>query len=192
MVDAAVFLDDSRGISEANQLSEIRTDRFESSPLSTAKTTVFPFPVADGNGRGVTLTVIENLPALNGLSLDVTANVLALHLGRPVPIRQRREDVSHAWTLTRGDLNLVPAGWGITSWTENTIAFLQVELPPELMRQAAGQSDAPSDLPCLFSFSDPSVASSPCRCSPRPRCTASPRGCTSKRPRSCSHNAYWP
>lgn len=127
----------------------------ESSAWSTAKTTVFPFPALDRGGGGVTLAVIEELPISTGSFFASSANVLSLHLGRPLPIRQRREDLSHAWTFTRGDLSLIPAGWGTTCWTEKTADFLQVELPPDLVRRAAGDSDADTDLPCLFSFDDP-------------------------------------
>ena len=62
---------------------------------------------------------------------------------------------SAAWTWVRGDLSLIPGGWGTTSWTETTLDFLQVELGPELVRRAAGDAGADVDLPCLFSFDDP-------------------------------------
>jgi AraC family transcriptional regulator len=136
-------------------LPQIRTGHLEPSARTTAKTTTFPFPAAEGDGGGVTLAVIEELPVSNGSFFASGANVLSLHLGRPLSIRQRREDLSCAWTFRQGDLSLIPAGWGTTCWTEKTADFLQVELPPELVRRAAGDSDADTDLPCLFSFNDP-------------------------------------
>jgi AraC family transcriptional regulator len=137
-------------------LSELRTRRLDSAIGTTAaKTTIFPFPALDGKGGGITLAVIEELPVSNGSVFSSGANALSLHLGRPLPIRQRREDLSHAWTFTRGDLSLIPAGWGTTCWTEKTADFLQVELPPELVRRAGGETAGEADLPCLFSFDDP-------------------------------------
>jgi AraC family transcriptional regulator len=120
-----------------------------------ARTTMFPFPAGDGNGSGVTLTVIEELPVSSGSRFEFGGHVLSLHLGRPLPIRQRREDISHAWTFTRGDLSLIPAGWRTTCWTERTADFLQVELGRDLVRRAAGDTAGDVDLPCLFSFDDP-------------------------------------
>jgi AraC family transcriptional regulator len=120
-----------------------------------ARTTMYPFPASDGNGTGVTLSVIEELPVSQGTLFQYGSHVMTVHLGRPLPIRQRREDISHAWTLTRGDLSLIPAGWRTTCWTERAADFLQIELGRELVRRAAGDSDGDLDLPNLFSFDDP-------------------------------------
>jgi AraC family transcriptional regulator len=120
-----------------------------------ARTTMFPFPANDGNGGGVTLSVIEDLPVSSGSLFEFGSHVVTLHLGRPLPIRQRREDTSHAWTLTRGDLSLIPAGWRTTCWTERAADFLQIELGRELVSRAAGDADGDVDLPNLFSFDDP-------------------------------------
>jgi AraC family transcriptional regulator len=116
---------------------------------------MFPFPASDGNGTGVTLAVIEELPVSEESRFEFGGHVLSLHLGRPLPIRQRREDMSHAWTFTRGDLSLIPAGWRTTCWTEKTADFMQIEFGRELVRRAAGDADGDLDLPCLFSFDDP-------------------------------------
>ena len=116
---------------------------------------MFPFPASDGNGGGVTLSVVEDLPASEAEKFEFSGHVMTLHLGRPVPIRQQREDITHAWTFTRGDLSLIPAGWRTTSWTERTADFMQIELSPEVIRRAAGDADGELDLPCLFSFDDP-------------------------------------
>ena len=78
-----------------------------------------------------------------------------MHLGRPLSLRQRREDLSHEWTLTHGDMSLIPAGWRTNVWTETTTNFLQVELCPELVRRSAGGAANDVELPCLFSFDDP-------------------------------------
>jgi AraC family transcriptional regulator len=121
-----------------------------------ARTTVFPFPARDEDDGGVTLSVIEDLPVCSsGTNFQFGSHVMTLHLGSPLPIRQRREDISHAWTLTRGDLSLIPAGWRTTCWTERSADFLQIELGRELIRRAAGDVDGEVDLPCLFSFDDP-------------------------------------
>ncbi len=136
-------------------MSEIERAHLESPACAGAKLTIFPFPAREANGGGVTLTVIEDLPISRGTFFEYSANVMSLHLSRPLRIRQRREDVSHAWTLTRGDLSLVPAGWRTTCWTEQVADFLLVELPPELVRGAAGDADGDTDLPCVFTFDDP-------------------------------------
>jgi len=116
---------------------------------------MFPFAPDDGNGSGVTLSVVEELPVSSGTRFQFSGAVLSLHLGRPLPIRQQREDIAHAWTFTRGDLSLIPAGWQTTCWTERSADFMQIELGQELVRRAAGDADGELDLPCLFSFDDP-------------------------------------
>jgi AraC family transcriptional regulator len=115
---------------------------------------VFAFPPSDGKGAGVTLAIVEDVPPTDAESFSFAGPVLTLHQGRPAAIRQRRENLSHEWTSTRGDLSLIPAGWRTTVWTEKSIDFFQVELGNELVRRAAGAA-ADVDLPCLFSFSDP-------------------------------------
>jgi AraC family transcriptional regulator len=116
--------------------------------------TRFPFPARDGTQGGVTLSVFDGMPPMNGTICAHGTHVLSLHLGRPLAIRQRREDRSHAWTFTRGDLSLIPAGWRTTVWTEGVADFLQVELAPELVRRATGGYRADADLPSLFLFDD--------------------------------------
>jgi AraC family transcriptional regulator len=121
-----------------------------------ARRTVFPFPARDESDGDVTLSVIENLPVCSeGTNFEFAGHVMTLHLGSPLPIRQRREDISHAWTLTRGDLSLIPAGWRTTCWTERSADFLQIEIGREVIRRAAGDGDGDDELPCLFSFDDP-------------------------------------
>jgi len=119
-----------------------------------ARTTLFPFPPSDGKGSGVTLAVVEDLPPANGTLFAFRGHVLSQHLGRPLAIRQQREELSHAWTFRRGDLSLIPAGWRTTVWTEERADFLQVELCPDLVSRAAG-GGRDVDLPCLFLFDDP-------------------------------------
>ncbi|HMF41233.1 MAG TPA: AraC family transcriptional regulator [Polyangia bacterium] len=119
-----------------------------------ARTTMFPFPARDGQGGGVTIGVVEDCPPTDGIPFSFDGPVLTLHLSRPAWIRQSREDLSHEWRFTRGDLSLIPAGWRTTSWTDSTVDFMQVELGRDLVRRAGG--DRPdTDLPCLFSFDDP-------------------------------------
>jgi AraC family transcriptional regulator len=157
-VDGVIVLDDSQRISDArrgDRLSEILPEHLATTACALAKTTAFSFPPGDGKGGGVNLAIIENLPPTNGSLVAFTGHVLSLHLGRPLAIRQRREDISHAWTFTRGDLSLIPAGWRTTVWTEKPADFLQVELCPDLVRRSAGGSARAADLPCLFSFDDP-------------------------------------
>jgi AraC family transcriptional regulator len=119
------------------------------------RATMFPFPSSRGDDDGVTLRVIEQLPPSQDNVLEFGGHVLAMHLGRPVPIRQQREDLSQQWTFTRGDLTLIPAGWRVICSTEKAADFLQVELGRELVRRAAGNGARDVDLPCLFSFQDP-------------------------------------
>lgn len=136
-------------------MSEITTEHLRTPACAQAKTTLFAFPPTCGKGGGVTLAIVEDVPPTDGGCFVFSGHVLTLHLGRPLAIRQRREDMSHAWTFTRGDLSLIPAGWRTTVWTEKTADFLQVELCPDLVSRAAGKSGRDVDLPCLFSFDDP-------------------------------------
>jgi AraC family transcriptional regulator len=115
---------------------------------------MFSYGPSDGPGGGVNLGVVEELPPSDGTSFAFRGHVLSLHLGRPLSIRQRREDMSHAWTFSRGDLSLIPAGWHTTVWTEDQADFAQVELCPDLVNRVAG-GGAETELPCLFSFDDP-------------------------------------
>lgn len=120
-----------------------------------ARSTVFPYPPSDGTDGGVTLAVVEEVPPTDGEFFAFGGAVLTVHLGRPVSLRQRREDLSHEWTMTRGDLSLIPAGWRTTVWSKSTSDFLQVELGRDLVRRAAGGATNNVDVPCLFSFDDP-------------------------------------
>jgi AraC family transcriptional regulator len=120
----------------------------------TARTSIFPFPANDVKNGGVTLGLIEDCPPTDGASFQFAGPVMTLHLCRPTAIRQRREDLSHSWTFSRGDLSLIPAGWRVMTWTETSVDFLQVELGTELLRRAAGGGARDVDLPCLFSFQD--------------------------------------
>jgi AraC family transcriptional regulator len=124
------------------------------SACETARTTFFPFPANDVKNGGVTLGLIEDCPPTDGASFAFAGPVMTLHLCRPTSIRQRREDLSHAWTFSRGDLSLIPAGWRTTTWTEASVDFLQVELGAGLLRRAGGETARDVDLPCLFSFQD--------------------------------------
>jgi AraC family transcriptional regulator len=136
-------------------LSEITEEHLATTACSMARATMFPFPPRDGRGGGVTLAVVQDLPPTDGTFFAFRGHVLSLHLGRPLAIRQQREDMAHAWTFTRGDLSLTPAGWRTTVWTEKRADFMQVELCPEFVSRAAGSGDRAVDLPCLFSFDDP-------------------------------------
>ncbi|HXT99257.1 MAG TPA: AraC family transcriptional regulator [Polyangia bacterium] len=129
--------------------------RSGSSACALARTTMFPFPSSGGAGNSVTVGIVEACPPTDGTFFSFDGPVVTVHLGRPASIRQRREDQAYAWTIARGDMSLIPGGWGTTSWTETTLDFLQVELGPELVRRAAGDAGADVDLPCLFSFDDP-------------------------------------
>ena len=134
-------------------MSEI-TGHNGSTACAMARTARCPFPSKDGKG-GVTVGIVEDCPPTDGSLFAFEGPVLTVHLGRPLSIRQQREDVSHEWTFTRGDLSLIPAGWRTTSWTKRTTDFMQVELGLDLLRRAAGGATNDVDLPCLFSFQDP-------------------------------------
>jgi AraC family transcriptional regulator len=135
-------------------LSEILHEHLATTACAMAKTSAFAFPPRDGKGGGVNLAIVEDLPPSDGTSVSFRGHVLSVHLGRPLAIRQKREDISHAWTFTRGDLSLIPAGWRTTVWTEKPADFLQVELCPDLVRSAAGGTGRAADMPSLFSFDD--------------------------------------
>jgi len=115
---------------------------------------MFPFPSREGAAGGVTLGVVEDCPPTEAVPFSFDGPVLTLHLSRPAWIKQRREDLSHEWRFTRGDLSLIPAGWRVTSTTDSTVDFMQIELGREFMRRAGGNGHDP-ELPCLFSFDDP-------------------------------------
>ena len=99
------------------------------------------------------LAVVEDVPPTDGHFFAFAGPVLTLHIGQPLSLRQRREDVSHEWTTTRGDLSLIPGRWRTTVWSQKRSDFIQVELGSELVRRAAGGEAV--ELPCLFSFDDP-------------------------------------
>src|SRR5262245_7715633 len=103
-----------------------------------ARTSMFPFPANNGQAGGVTIGIVENCPPTDGHFFAFDGPVLTLHLSRPAWIRQRREDMSHEWKFTRGDLSLIPAGWRTESWTDATVDFMQIELGRELVRGAGG------------------------------------------------------
>jgi AraC family transcriptional regulator len=136
-------------------LSEITREDPQPTGCSTARTSIFPFPPSDGKNGGVTLGLVEDLPPVDGHFFAFEGPVLTVHLGRPLTIRQRREDMSHEWAMTRGDLSLIPAGWRTTSWTTKRADFLQIELGSDLVRRSAGGAGSDVDLPCLFSFEEP-------------------------------------
>lgn len=135
-------------------MSEITRDNLEGPVCAMAKLELFPFLPSSGKGGGVTLATVEDVPPADGSSFSFTGHLLTMHLGRPLALRQRREEMSHEWTLSHGDMSLIPAGWRTTVWTETKTNFLQVELCPEFVRQSAGSAND-VELPCLFSFDDP-------------------------------------
>lgn len=118
---------------------------------------MFPYPAQNGNGKGggVMLAIVEDVPPADGHFFAFAGPVLTLHIGRPLSLRQQREDLSHEWTTTRGDMSLIPAGWRTTVWSQKRSDFLQIELGSELVRRAAGGDARDVELPCLFSFGDP-------------------------------------
>ncbi len=116
---------------------------------------LFVYPPQVGDQTGVTLSIVEPMPPADGTSFALDSHGLALHLGRPVPVRQRREDTSRAWTFTRGDLTLLPAGCRTTMWTEAPAHYMAINLGAELVRQAAGLSGREVEMPSLFTFDDP-------------------------------------
>jgi AraC family transcriptional regulator len=101
------------------------------------------------------LAIVEDVPPTDGHFFAFAGPVLTMHMGRPLSVRQRREDLLHEWTPTRGDLSLIPGGWRTTVWTEKPTDFLQIELGSELVRRAAGGAARDVEMPCLFSFGDP-------------------------------------
>ncbi|HVV17313.1 MAG TPA: AraC family transcriptional regulator [Polyangia bacterium] len=116
---------------------------------------LFMYPPHVGDQTGVTLSIVEPMPPADGKSFAMDSHGLALHLGRPLSVRQRREDMWRSWTFTRGDLTLLPARWRTTMWTEAPAHFMAINLGPELVRRAAGQSGREVEMPNLFSFEDP-------------------------------------
>ena len=144
-----------RRTEKGDRLSEMTRGHGGSTACAPAKMTFFPFPSGDGQSNEITVGIVDGCPPNDGTFFSFAGPVITMQVGRPAVIRQRREDQSHAWTWVRGDLSLIPGGWGTTSWTETTLEFFQVELGPELVRRAAGGAGADVDLRCLFSFDDP-------------------------------------
>jgi AraC family transcriptional regulator len=137
-------------------LSEINHGHSGPSACALARTTIIPFLPGDRKDAGVTIGIVEDCPPTpEGAEFAFEGTVMTVHLSRPLSIRQRREDLSHGWTFSRGDLSLIPAGWHTTSWTEKNANFMQVELGRDLVRRAVGGAARDVDLPCLFSFDDP-------------------------------------
>jgi len=130
-------------------------DDHQPSACALGTVTAFAYPSLNGADEGITLSIVEQMPPADGVSFLFDGHSLALHIGRPVPIRQRREDLACAWTFTRGDLTLIPAGCRTASWTERPADFLHIELGRDLVRRAAGDPSGDVELPVLFSFDDP-------------------------------------
>jgi AraC family transcriptional regulator len=128
--------------------------RVATTPLERTTATIFPFPSNSGKEGDITVAVFGQLPPSDGSVRCFEGHVLAVHLGRPLPIRQRREGICHEWTFSRGDLTLIPAGWKTTCWTQKTADFLHIELGKGLVRTAAGAA-SDVEMPCVFSFDDP-------------------------------------
>jgi AraC family transcriptional regulator len=137
------------------RLSGIMHGRVATTPLERTTATIFPFPSNSGKDCDITVAVFGRLPPSDGSVRSFEGHVLAVHLGRPLPIRQRREDLCHEWTFTRGDLTLIPAGWQTTCWTQKTADFLHIELGRGLVHSAAAGSTPDVEMPCIFSFDDP-------------------------------------
>ena len=135
-------------------MSEIVPERVETT-AAFGQMRMFVYPPRVGDQTGVTLSIVAPMPPADGTSFALDSHGLALHLGRPVSVRQRREDTSRAWTFTRGDLTVLPAGCRTTMWTEAPAHYMAVNLGPELVRQAAGLSGREVEMPNLFSFDDP-------------------------------------
>ena len=159
MVDGGFVLDESVQISDlrkGDRLSESTPAEPSGKACAMAKTALFPFAGSGEQANGVTIGIVENCPPTEGYAFAFDGPVVTLHLSRPAWIRQRREDMSHEWRFTRGDLSLIPAGWRTESWTDATVDFMQIELGRELVRRAAGNG-RDVELPCLFSFDEPVV-----------------------------------
>lgn len=135
-------------------MSEIVPERVERT-TAFGQMRMFVYPPQVGDQTGVTVSIVEPMPCADGTSFALDSHGLALHLGRPVPVRQRREDTSRAWTFTRGDLTALPAGCRTTVWTEAPAHYMAINLGPDLVRQAAGLSGREVEVPNLFSFDDP-------------------------------------
>ena len=136
-------------------MSEITQGTLPTTPRERTTATIFPFPSKSGTDRDVTVALFDGLPPSDGTVRSFGGHVLGVHLGRPLPIKQRREDMRHEWTFTRGDLTLIPAGWKTTCWTQMTADFLHVELGHGLIEGAAAGSAGDAAVPCIFSFDDP-------------------------------------
>ncbi len=115
---------------------------------------MFVYPPQVGDQTGVTLSIVEPMPCADGTSFALDSHGMALHLGPPVPVRQRREDTSRAWTFKRGDLTTLPAGCRTTVWTEAPAHYMAINLGPDLVRLAAGSSGRDVEVPSIFTFED--------------------------------------
>lgn len=124
-------------------------------PQEHGSAAIFPFPPTGESDGGVTVALFHHLPAMAGVARTFGGHVFAVHRGRPLPIKQRREDMHHEWTFTRGDLTLIPAGWQTTCWTEQTSMPLIIEVDRAFVRRAVPEAAQEVEMPCLFSFDDP-------------------------------------
>ena len=123
------------------------------------KAATFPFPSTSNGSNNVTLTLFEHLPPLDGTLRRSEGHILGLHLGKPVPIRQQREELRFEGTYSRGDLTVIPAGWRTRCWTRVPSDYLHIELGRELVNETAGDlvggGSRDVELPCIFQFDDP-------------------------------------
>jgi AraC family transcriptional regulator len=124
-------------------------------PQEHGSATIFPFPSTGEGQGGVTVALFDKLPAMDGCARTFGGHVFAVHRGRPLPIKQQREDIRHEWTFTRGDLTLIPAGWETICWTQQSSAPLIIELDRAFVRRAVPEAGGEVEMPCIFSFDDP-------------------------------------
>jgi AraC family transcriptional regulator len=123
------------------------------------KATVFPFESRSGKGSSVTLAALRDLPPCDGASQTFDGHAIAVHLGRPLRVRQRREDLSQEVTYGPGDLTVIPAGWQSACWTDQSSdRLIHVELSRGLVNDTTegltGLGPGPAEMPCLFRFED--------------------------------------
>jgi AraC family transcriptional regulator len=137
------------------RLSEIIPQELGAVPQKHCSASIFPFPPTGESDGGVTVTLFDRVPPLDGCARTFAGHVLAVHRGRPLPIRQQREDLHHEWTFTRGDLTLIPAGWETICWTQQISGPLLIEIDRAFVRRAVPEADREVEMPCLFSFDDP-------------------------------------
>lgn len=117
---------------------------------------VFEFSTQSQPDAGARLFGVEDAPPSEALTDTPAANLIGLHLKRPLKVIQRRPDVRFERTFRPGQLTLIPAHAETTCTTNGPTSFLHLYVGAGLLASAI---DLPLTLPGRELFEDRVVGS---------------------------------